>query len=69
MPANARTLLEPIKIGSFGKLPREFICSGSLMIWHRFDELHPSMQAERVVAQAMSDVKHRRTEKWTTDLS
>ncbi|KAI0793692.1 hypothetical protein C8Q74DRAFT_1454826 [Fomes fomentarius] len=33
---------------------------------NRFDELHPSMQAERVVAQDMSDVKHRRTEKWNT---
>ncbi|KAI0770406.1 GDSL lipase/esterase [Fomes fomentarius] len=34
-----------------------------------FDELHPSVQAERVVAQAISDVVHRRTEKWTTWLS
>ncbi|KAI0807961.1 GDSL lipase/acylhydrolase [Fomes fomentarius] len=34
-----------------------------------FDELHPSVQAERVVAKAISDVIHRRTEKWTTWLS
>ncbi|RPD58829.1 GDSL lipase/acylhydrolase [Lentinus tigrinus ALCF2SS1-7] len=31
-----------------------------------FDELHPSVQAERVVAKAISDVIHRKTEKWTT---
>ncbi|RDX40992.1 hypothetical protein OH76DRAFT_1412498 [Lentinus brumalis] len=34
-----------------------------------FDELHPSVQAERVVAKAISDVIHRKTEKWTTWLS
>ncbi len=49
MPANARTNLLP-----------EFICSGLLMIWHRLDEL-PSVQAERIVAKAMSDVIHRET--------
>nr|VWO97463.1 Mannitol 1-phosphate dehydrogenase [Ganoderma boninense] len=34
-----------------------------------FDELHPSVQAERVVAKAISDVIHRRSEKWITWLS
>ncbi|KAI0754371.1 GDSL lipase/esterase [Daedaleopsis nitida] len=34
-----------------------------------FDELHPSVQAERVVAKAISDAIHRRTEKWITWLS
>ena len=35
----------------------------------RYDELHPSVQAERVVAKALSDVIHRRSEKWITWLS
>ncbi|TBU30115.1 GDSL lipase/acylhydrolase [Dichomitus squalens] len=34
-----------------------------------FDELHPSVQAERVVAKAISDVTHRRSENWITWLS
>ncbi|EJF59315.1 hypothetical protein DICSQDRAFT_181996 [Dichomitus squalens LYAD-421 SS1] len=34
-----------------------------------YDELHPSVQAERVVAKAISDVIHRRSEKWITWLS
>ncbi len=35
----------------------------------KFDELHPSVQAERVVAKAISDVIHSKTEEWTTWLS
>ncbi|KAI0741767.1 SGNH hydrolase-type esterase domain-containing protein [Daedaleopsis nitida] len=31
-----------------------------------YDELHPSVQAERVVAKAMSDVIARKAENWTT---
>ncbi|KAI0754370.1 GDSL lipase/esterase [Daedaleopsis nitida] len=31
-----------------------------------YDELHPSVQAERVVAKAISDAIHRRTERWIT---
>ncbi|RDX40993.1 hypothetical protein OH76DRAFT_1467339 [Lentinus brumalis] len=31
-----------------------------------YDELHPSVQAERVVAKAISDAVHRKTEKWIT---
>ncbi|RPD58827.1 hypothetical protein L227DRAFT_612586 [Lentinus tigrinus ALCF2SS1-6] len=34
-----------------------------------YDELHPSVQAERVVAKAISDVIHRKTEQWITWLS
>ena len=41
----------------------------TLGVWDRFDELHPSVQAERVVAKAISDVIHRRSEKWITWLS
>ena len=37
--------------------------------WHRYDELHPSEQTDRVVAKAISDVIHRRSEKWITWLS
>ena len=35
----------------------------------RYDELHPSVQAERVVAKEISDVIHRRSGKWITWLS
>ena len=35
----------------------------------RYDELHPSVQAERVVAKEISDVIHRRSERWITWLS
>ena len=41
----------------------------TLGVRDRFDELHPSVQAERVVAKAISDVIHRRSEKWITWLS
>ncbi|PIL25409.1 hypothetical protein GSI_13299 [Ganoderma sinense ZZ0214-1] len=34
-----------------------------------YDELHPSVQAERVVAKEISDAIHRRSEKWITWLS
>ena len=32
----------------------------------RYDELHPSVQTERVVAQAIADVIRRKSEKWIT---
>ena len=35
----------------------------------RYDELHPSVQAERVVAKLIADVTLRKTEEYTTWLS
>ena len=32
----------------------------------RYDELHPSVQAERVVAKAISEAIHRESEEWIT---
>ncbi|KAI0703969.1 hypothetical protein C8Q76DRAFT_823416 [Earliella scabrosa] len=38
----------------------------SFLWYSRFDELHPSVQAERVVAKLISDAIHRRTERFIT---
>ena len=44
-------------------------CLAVLIGRSRFDELHPSVQAERVVAKAISDAIRRRSEKWIAWLS
>ena len=38
-------------------------------LWDRYDELHPSVQTERVVAKAISDVILRQSDQWITWLS
>ena len=69
-PESARTRQTQIAISGklFDVAPKDKI----LMRWrvfNRWDELHPGVQANRVVAKAISDVIRRRSEQWITWLS
>ena len=69
----AQTRQGRTRIASSGKLCSSYnrtrAWANGKRMGRRYDELHPSVQAERVVAKEISDVIHRRSEKWITWLS